>query len=157
MFLRINQTLCRECVGVYSDKNEAPPKHMCKTPCQLLARISSTKNIFLTESEASKPDGHKNVHGPPPRWTVLGTAQQSGGGRGMCCSEWGAKGDRARVWPPLSRRGPGPSAGSVRLRLPASGYHNRNKNKHKLKDSSQAGEDDDNHLSTFFVCLLFMP
>lgn len=45
---------------MYYDKNEAPntcAKH------SLLARTSLTKNILITESEASKPDRHKNV--PP--------------------------------------------------------------------------------------------
>lgn len=144
MFLPINQILCRKHIDMYSNRNKAPP------PTHVREHSSVTsKSIFNEKHLRHRIRGiparrTQERTCPLPRWTGVGngSSRRAGGDRGTCCPEC--------VRPPRSRRGPGPSSGwecapaPLCIRAPK-----RNKNKHKLKDNCQAGEDDDNHLSTF--------
>lgn len=133
---------------------------MCETTRQSLARISSTKNIFVTESEASQPEDKRTYTHRLPRWTGVGSDGSRGAGTGTMGRaapsgrEWSAK-RNPRCRHAQQRRPPPAPAGRVLLRPAAYGYQNHNKNKHKLKDNCQAGEDDDNHLSTFCVPTIY--
>lgn len=148
---------------MYSNKNEAPPTHVRNH-----SSVTS-KNIFNEKHLRHRIRGiparrHKNVHTACLGGRALGVTAAAGQGPGpwdmlLRVGGSGVLRGTARVPPHAAeeaRPPPHPAqAGSVLLRPAASGYQNHNKNKHKLKDNCQAGEDDDNHLSTFCVPTIY--
>lgn len=143
---------------MYSNKNEAPPTHVRNHSSVTSKNIFNEKHL-RHRIRGIPARGQKNVHTACLGGRALGVTAAAGRGPGpwdmlLRVGGSGVLRGTTRV-PPRSRGGPAPPAGSVLLRPAASGYQNHNKNKHKLKDNCQAGEDDDNHLSTFCVPTIY--